>query len=171
MVKSEHQSWERNTSGIKAAAQRKREATFTKTEDAIKKLIKEKKAINFESVAEAAGVTRAWLYRQPDLRARIETLREQQSPSKELPIALRASDASKTALIAELRRQNKELRVENQKLKRELEDAYGQASGLADLQAQNKELEKHSQRLLNLLTQARAENDALKEAKKSFFRD
>lgn len=154
--------WERNTSGIKAAAQKKRDAAFAKTEDAIKKLLKEKKAINFESVAGAASVTRAWLYKQPDLRARIETLREQQSPKKELPIEMRASDASKTALVAELRRQNKELRLENQKLKRELESAYGQVLGLEDLQVQSRDLEKHNQKLMGLLIQARAEIDALK---------
>lgn len=163
MTKSEHQDWERNTSGIKAAAQKKREAAFAKAEEAIKKLVKEKKSINFESIAEAAGVTRAWLYRQPELRGRIETLREQQGTKPQLPVEMRASDASKQALIVELRKQNKELRSENQKLKRELENAYGQVLGLEDLIFQNRDLEKQSQRLMNLLTQARAEIDALKE--------
>ena len=90
-------------------------------------------------------------------------------PRKELPTELRASDASKTALLAEMRKQNKELRAENQKLKRELEVAYGQVLKLDELQARNRDLEKQNQHLLfNLLTQARAEIDALKEQVRSF---
>lgn len=161
-TKGSYPNWERNTSGIKAAAQKKREAAFAKTEDAIKKLLKEKKPINFESVAQTAGVTRAWLYKQPELRSRIEALRIQQDPKKELPVEIKASDASKTALIAELRRQNKELRSENQKLKRELEQAYGQVLGLEDLESTNKDLEKQNRKLMTLLTQAREEIDSLR---------
>ncbi|WP_009633819.1 DUF6262 family protein [Synechocystis sp. PCC 7509] len=157
--------WERNTKGIKAAAQKKRQEAFAKTEEAIKKLLRLRQPINFEAVAVAANVTRAWLYRQPELRSRIEALREQQAPKKQLPEELRASDASKTTLITELRKQSKELRAENQKLKRELEDAYGQALGLEELRATNRNLEKQNQHLLNLLTQARAEAEALKEQK------
>ncbi len=161
-TKGSYLNWERNTTGIKAAAQKKREAAFAKTEEAIKKLLKEKKPINFESVAQTAGVTRAWLYNQPELRSRIEALRSQQAQKKELPVEIKASDASKTALIAELRRQNKELRAKNQKLKRELELAYGQVLGLEDLQSHCRDLEKQNQHLTNLLTQARAEIDSLR---------
>lgn len=162
MVKSEHQDWERNTSGIKAAAQKKREAAFAKAEEAIRKLIKEKKPINFESVAEVAGVTRAWLYKQPELRSRIEMLREQQGTKQQLPPQLKASDASKATLLTEIRNQNKALRAENQKLKRELEEAYGQALGYEELQVRNRDLEKQNQHLFNLLTQARVEIEGLK---------
>lgn len=164
MAKSELLGWERNTEGIKAAAQKKREAAFAKTEEAIKSLLREKKPINFESVAEAANVTRAWLYRQPDLRSRIETLRGQQASKRDLPPTLRASDASKDALLSELRKQNKALRTENQKLKRELEIAYGQALGFEEVQSQNQELEKQNRHLMNLLTRCREEVEFLKTA-------
>lgn len=69
-------------------------------------------------------------------------LREQQTPRGHLPPQLRASDASKETFLAELRRQNKELWAENQKLKQELKVAYGQVLGLEDLQTTNKDLEK-----------------------------
>lgn len=155
--------WDRNTNGIKAAAERKRQEAFAKAEEGIKTLIREKKPINFETVAEAAGVTRAWLYKQSELRARIEHLRSQQSHKSDLPIQLRASDASQKALIMELRQQNKALRAENQALKRELETAYGQALGVDDLMEQNAQLEKQNQRLFNLLSQARAEIETWRE--------
>lgn len=151
--------WQRNLDGIKGAAQKKRQEAFDKTEEAIKRLIREKRPINFESVAEAAGVTRAWLYKQPELRGRIETLRAQRSPKKQVPPEIRSSDASKTALIAELRQQNKQLRAQVQELKRELELAYGRAFGTDDLEAQNRELQKQNQHLFRLLTEARAEID------------
>lgn len=54
---------------------------------------------------------------------------------------MRVFDVSKTDLIGELRRQ-KELRAENQKLKRELEIAYGQVLGLEDLQKANQDSRK-----------------------------
>jgi membrane-associated HD superfamily phosphohydrolase len=99
------------------------------------------------------------------LRSRIEALRKQQATKKQLPEELRASDASKTTLITELKKQSNELRTENQKLKRELKDAYGQALGLNELKATNRNLEKQNQHPLNLLPQARAEAEALKEQK------
>jgi len=161
-TKGNYSGWERNTEGIKAAAQKKKEETFTRAEEAIKKLIKEKKPINFESVSQAADVTRAWLYRQPELRNQIETLRERQGVKQQLPVELKLSDASKQTLTFELRKQNKELKMENQKLKRELEGAYGQVLGLDDLQVENRNLKKQNQHLFDLLTQARAEIDNLK---------
>uniref|UniRef100_B8HWN6 Transposase n=1 Tax=Cyanothece sp. (strain PCC 7425 / ATCC 29141) TaxID=395961 RepID=B8HWN6_CYAP4 len=154
--------WKRNTEGIKLAAQRKREETFTRTDEAIKQLIRDRKPINFESVAEAANVTRAWIYKQPELRQRIETLRSQQASKKELPPQARASDASKTAMIATLREENKRLRAEIQRLKRDLESAYGQALGFEDLQSENSRLERQCQRLQQLLTEARAEIESHK---------
>jgi Family of unknown function (DUF6262) len=154
---------ERNTDGIKAAAEHKRQEAISRTEAGIKQLVKEKRPVNFETVSEASGVTRAWLYKQPDLRDRIETLRAQQLPKKELPPALRASDKSKDTLIAELRKQNKELRAKLQEQSRELEIAYGQAFGTDDLQVRVRELEKRNQHLQNLLTQANAEIHGLKE--------
>lgn len=158
-------SWPRNTQGIKAAAQRKREAALAKTEAALKKLVKEKRFINFETVAETAGVTRAWLYKQPEIRNRIEVLRAQQHSKQALPPPLRATDESKAVLVAELRKQNKELRAKIQALKQELENAYGQALGFESLQSRNRELERQNQHLLNLLTQSRAEVETLKQEK------
>ena len=51
--------------------------------------------MTFDAVATAAGVSRSWLYTQPDLRAEIERLRaaSQRAPGRPVPIQQRASDA------------------------------------------------------------------------------
>ena len=166
--KTSYKGWKRNTEGIKAAAQKKRDEAFARAEAAIKQLLREKRPINFETIAEVAKVTRAWLYKQPELRSRIETLRGQQKPKKQVPLELRASDKSKDALITELRKQNKELRAKIQQLNNEIEIVHGRALGMEDSQGRLTELEKQNSHLFNLLTQARAEIDALKEQDCSF---
>jgi chromosome segregation ATPase len=155
--------WKRNTEGIKAAAQKKRNEAFDRAEAAIKQLLREKRPINFETIAEVAKVTRAWLYKQPELRSRIETLRAQQSPKRQLPPQLKASDKSKDTLITALKKQNKELRAKIQQLNKELEIVHGRAIGIDGLQERITELERQNRHLFNLLTQARAEIDGLRE--------
>jgi Family of unknown function (DUF6262) len=156
--------WGRNTEGIKAAAQKKRQESLNKTDEAIKVLIKTQKPINFESVAQAAGVTRQWIYREPELRRRIETLREQQSPKKAIPKNQSASDASKDAIIKTLRQRLRKAEDENKELQKRIEVAYGmaQADLVESLEAENKDLQKQNQQLMRLLTEAREEVDGLK---------
>lgn len=71
---------------------------------ALKKLIKQQGKINFNSVAEATGVTKAFLYRKQQIRERIETLRQQQSGlSSSKQVKRNTSDKSKAVIIASLR--------------------------------------------------------------------
>ena len=69
---------ERRAAALRQAAQAKRQAAVTRTETAIRTLIKNKQDINFRSVARAAGVSLDFLYGNADLRARIGKLRDQQ---------------------------------------------------------------------------------------------
>jgi Mg2+ and Co2+ transporter CorA len=156
--------WERNTEGIKSAAQKKRQDSFDKADEAIKSLIKNKKPINFESVAQAAGVSRQWIYNQPELKSRIETLRAQQSPKKAIPQSQSASDASKDAIIKTLRQRLRKVEEENKEIQKRIEVAYGmaQADLVGDLAKENKDLEKQNQHLMRLLNEARTEIDRLK---------
>lgn len=153
--------WDRNTQGIKAAAERKRQEAFAKAEEAIKTLVRDKKPINFESVAETAGVTRAWLYKQPDLRNRIEHLRSQRSAAKSIPRNQQASDSSKDAIIKTLRLRIKKLEAENQELRRQVEVAYGLAHAdmVASLEAEVADLRRQNNHLMRLLTESRAKNE------------
>jgi Family of unknown function (DUF6262) len=67
-------TWERNTSGMVAYAHRRKEEKRRRVDEAITRLVREGQTVNFNAVAIAAGVSKAYLYSQPDLRERIEAL-------------------------------------------------------------------------------------------------
>lgn len=96
----------------------KRQQVSNKVDTAIQKLLKEKKAINFNSVAEISGVSKTTLYRRQDLKERIESLRQQQ---QSLPTAgeikMNMTNENKDAIIASLKRTITKLRKENEHLR------------------------------------------------------
>ncbi|MBF2014205.1 MAG: hypothetical protein IGS23_03130 [Rivularia sp. T60_A2020_040] len=65
-------------SNLKAAAQKKKEEALSKTELAIKQIIKQGKKINMSVVAAHANVSVSYLYKYPEIRQRIQQLRDQQ---------------------------------------------------------------------------------------------
>jgi hypothetical protein len=157
-----------NTEGIKKAAEEKREKAFQRTEAAIKQLIKEGKEISFASVAQAAGVSRPWLYQNESVRARIEQLRNQTEAPKKLPSNLKPSESSKDTMIATLRERLRKLEYENRGLREHLEVAYGLAEPqlVEKAGAQQRvieELTQQNKHLSNLLNEARAEIEFLKQ--------
>lgn len=117
----------RNTTGLTSSAASKKEATLKKTQTAISELLKANDIINFNTVAEKAGVSKAWLYRETDIADRIKRLRDQQANKepKAYKETQRASDASKSALVTTLKARVKELESENRELKKQLEVVYG----------------------------------------------
>jgi hypothetical protein len=85
--------------------------------------------VTFAAVASAAGVSRSWLYAQPDIRDQIQRLRGTRNgkPASAIPAGQRATDASlHTRLTAALQR-NQELAEENARLRRQLAHALGVA--------------------------------------------
>jgi len=127
-------SHERNIEGLKRSAKLRHQDAVQRTDQGIRQLVLAKRPVNFRTVAEIARVSSAWLYRQTDIRQRIEHLRTQQgSASTERTGqdthqngAVRASDASKDALLATLRQRVKQVEEENRNLKAQLEVVYGQ---------------------------------------------
>jgi len=119
--------WQRNTDGLRSHAQRKAAATEQRAEAAITLLIREQRPINFQTVAQTAGISTAWLYGNTALKERIMHLRAQQTPKAQVKIPPReqASSASKDAMIAALQKRVKEQAAEIQKLKQQVEVAYG----------------------------------------------
>jgi hypothetical protein len=120
-------SWERNTSGLRAHAQEKAVETARRAEEAIARLLKEQRPVNFKTVAETAGISTAWLYGNEALKQRIMHLRTEPQPSVQvkIPKSVQASSASKEAMIAALRSRVKKLEEENRDLKRQVEVANG----------------------------------------------
>lgn len=99
--------------------------TQQKVDEAIRRLIKFQKAINFNSVANESGITKATLYNNSDIKERIESLRLQQSkvptPSQ---VKREMDDSNKDAIIASLKRRIKKLEEENKELKEQVKVNY-----------------------------------------------
>ena len=99
--------------------------TQQKVDDAIKRLIKAQQAINFNSVANESGITKATLYNNLDIKERIEGLRLQQSkvptPSQ---VKREMDNNNKDAIIASLKRKIRRLEDENKQLKEQLKITY-----------------------------------------------
>jgi hypothetical protein len=116
-----------HTASIVAAAKQRHEVTRAKAVQALRELDRSGTAITFEVVAQAAGVSRSWLYAQPDIRAHIERLRDatQRAPSPPIPTSQRASEVSLLQRLAEATRRNHQLAEENTRLRRQLARALG----------------------------------------------
>jgi hypothetical protein len=108
-----------NSRHLVEAARKRSERTRRRTITAIRRLAESADPVSFEIVAREAGVSRSWLYAQPDLRAQIEQLRsaDRRSQVTAPPARQRATDASllrrleaATDRIRQLEHQNRELR-------------------------------------------------------------
>lgn len=122
-----------NTKGILNHASEKKQKTQYRVNKAIQLMIKEGKKINFNSVSEKALVSKAYLYREPLIRKKIEGLRRHQEGIHDLKKVKRnISDASKDVIIETLknkmnllRQRVKALEDENQQLKSQLKKDLG----------------------------------------------
>lgn len=111
---------------LRAAAARKRELATSRAQTALRELDQRGAEITFQSVARHAGVSRQWLYEQPDLRREIDRLRAgTRGRAAGIKASERASDASLRQRLSTLTAENRRLREENQALKTELALAYG----------------------------------------------
>jgi hypothetical protein len=122
-----------NSRHIVDAARRRSAYTRAKAIQALRTLDAAGDPVTFETVANQAGVSRSWLYAQPDLRAEIEQLRtaHRRAPASPVPARQRATDASLQrrleAATAEIRR----LRQENRELRDQLAPALGERRAAA----------------------------------------
>lgn len=84
-------------------------------------------AVSFEALATEAGVSRSWLYTQPELRAEIERLRQRQSPRPDptVPRRQRASEASLLRRLEVASERIRDLKAENTQLRAALAEALG----------------------------------------------
>lgn len=83
--------------------------------------------INFNAVANEAGVAKATLYNHPDLRKRIEVLRQQQSQGPTPKHVKRdMNEKNKDAVIDSLKRKIKKLEDDNKQLRDQLKVVYAE---------------------------------------------
>jgi Family of unknown function (DUF6262) len=117
----------RNVDGLRQHAQKKRLEAIQRTDEAIRLLLQEQRPINFKTVAETAGVTTAWLYREESIKQRIFHFRQQPGSQKQTPqVKSPASESSKDQMIAALKTRVRELNEEVRDLKQRLEIVYGE---------------------------------------------
>ena len=114
---------------LAAAAARRHELTRAKAIQALRELDRAGAPVTFAAVASAAGISRSWLYTQPDIRDQIRRLRgktDGAGSAGAIPAGQRATDASlRTRLTAALTR-NQRLTDENTQLRRQLSRALGE---------------------------------------------
>ena len=113
---------------LAVAAARRHDETLRRALDALAALDADGLAVSFQAVARRAGVSRQWLYTQPELRARIEQLRGRQpsATAATVPDDQRARERSLHQRNETLLIDNRRLRAENQTLRDELAVLYGQ---------------------------------------------
>lgn len=172
----------RKIEALQEAAAHKAQEANERVEKALERMIKQNQKINFQSVANSANVSTAYLYKYPEIKHRIITLRDQQknqSKPKQVPIA---SDNSKAVIIYNLREETKRLRAEMVELRRANETLTGrlyQVQSSHDLAERLKTQNEYLQSQVKELTERLQETDAkslakvtpITQAKKSHITD
>jgi Family of unknown function (DUF6262) len=118
---------------LSEAAARRHELTRAKTVQALRELDRAGTPVTFAGVAQAAGISRSWLYTQPDISGQIRRLRENTAgagSASVIPAAQRATEASLRARLTAALDRNRQLTDDNARLRRQLARALGdQRSG------------------------------------------
>ena len=110
------------------AAARRHELTRSKAVQALLELGRAGTPVTFAGVAQAARVSRSWLYTQPDISEQIRRLRQKTQSAGSttvIPAGQRATDASLRARLTAALDRNKQLADENARLRRRLACALG----------------------------------------------
>jgi DNA anti-recombination protein RmuC len=117
---------------LREAAQARHEATLRRATTALQRLARRGEPVTFRRVAETAGVSRSWLYRQPQLRDEITRLRDATAGRPgTLPAAERATADSLRQQVRTYRDEVTRLRTENQELRDQLARHLGAARATA----------------------------------------
>ncbi|MDO6634425.1 DUF6262 family protein [Bacillus thuringiensis] len=108
---------------LKAIHASRKAVTSQKIDEAIQRLVRANQNINFNSVANESGISKATLYNNQKFRKRIETLRQAYSPTQK-QIKREMSDSNKDVIIESLKRRIKKVEMENKQLREQLKVAY-----------------------------------------------
>jgi hypothetical protein len=110
------------------AARRRAEQTRQRAIAALRRMDATGEAVNFDSLARKASVSRSWLYTQADLRAEIEQLRQPRPSASAgaVPSRQRASDTSLLRPLQAATDRIRQLDADNQLLRHALAEALGE---------------------------------------------
>jgi len=118
-----------NTAFLLGSARARREAALARAEEALRRLDRDGTSITFAAVADAASVSRSWLYREERLRTEIERLRSgTRGPTgvTRAPSTQRASSESQQRRLEAATEEISRLRQENRQLHDQLARALGE---------------------------------------------
>ena len=110
------------------AAARRHELTRSKAIQALRELDRSGHPVAFASVAAAAGISRSWLYTQPDISGQVRKLRNDargRDPATAIPADQRATEESLRARLTTALQRNQQLADDNARLRRQLARALG----------------------------------------------
>ena len=106
--------------------------TLRRAQSVLQRMAQRGDPVTFNQVAETAGVSRSWLYRQPTLRREIDRLRDASATRPgTLPSAERASTDSLRQQLHTYREEITRLRGENHELREQLARHLGAARAAA----------------------------------------
>ena len=108
-----------NTRFLTQAAARRHQAALAKASQAIERLDRSGQPVTFSAVAAAAGVSRAWLYRNPAARDLITRLRTEPARAATTRAAQRATAESLRARLDAAHEEITRLRAENAALRQQ----------------------------------------------------
>ena len=112
----------RNTIGMHKAMHDRRNLIIQRINEMLDELSNNSHPITFSNIAKLGGVSKAWLYRHPEIRQRIDelrTIKDNGSPYQALPV-------STNTMVSSLRAKIKKLEAENSQLRKQLEIVYGE---------------------------------------------
>lgn len=114
-----------NTAHLRQAVADRRDAAVRRTIAVIEEFARTGTHVSVAVVAHSAGVSRSWLYEQPDLLADINRLRDQGSIVP-IPAAQRATDASTRQRLDAARTEIERLQTENAILRERVARTLGE---------------------------------------------
>ena len=117
-----------NTHHLIDAARRRAQATRRRAVAALRRMDTSGLPVTFDALAREAGVSRSWLYSQPDLRAEAATPSRPAAPGHRprVPDRQRASDASLLRRVEVATQRIRELETDNKRLRDALAEALGE---------------------------------------------
>ena len=113
-----------NSSFLAQANARRHQAALTAAHHAIEQLQRQGQPVSFSAVAQSAGVSRGWLYRQDQIRDLISRQRALQPPATRVTTQRATADSLRQRLDT-ARAENTRLRAENRSLRDQLARQLG----------------------------------------------